>query len=300
MRRRKGNPVDGVLLLDKPAGITSNAALQSARRMLNAAKGGHTGTLDPMATGLLPLCFGEATKFSGLLLDASKTYLARIAFGSTTTTGDAEGEVLERFDATGLDCAQVVETLNGMVGGLDQVPPMYSALKHQGRPLYEYARAGEEVERASRAVQILSLEVLAVAEARAEIRVRVSKGTYIRSLAEEAGRRIGCGAHLAALRREAVASFGLEAAVTLEQLDGCPAEQRPGLLLPPDALVGAAPRIDLDDPAGRAMRQGRTVSVTGLPAGLVRMYDSAGSFIGVGRATGDGSLMPQRLLQTAG
>ena len=216
--RRKGNAVDGVLLLDKPAGVTSNGALQAARRMLNAAKAGHTGTLDPMATGLLPLCFGEATKFSGVLLAATKTYLARIAFGITTTTGDAEGNVLARSDVQGLDHARIVSVLASLVGTHEQVPPMYSALKHEGRPLYEYARLGQEIDRAPRMVRVVSIDVLTVEAAHAEVRVEVSKGTYIRVLAEEAGQRLGCGAHLSALRREAVAGFHVSEAISLDDL----------------------------------------------------------------------------------
>jgi len=296
--RRKGNAVDGVLLLDKPGGITSNGALQAARRMLNAAKAGHTGTLDPLATGLLPLCFGEATKFSGLLLSATKTYLARIAFGITTTTGDADGEVLSRTDTCSLERDEVVSVLDALVGTHEQVPPMYSALKHEGRPLYEYARAGQEVDRRPRTVHILAIEVLAADATHAEVRAVVSKGTYIRSLAEEAGRRLGCGAHLCALRRESVAGFHVGTATTLDLLGEFTPEERLERLLPADALLQEMPRIDLDERASQAIRQGRQVGISGAPPGLVRLYAGPGAFIGVGNVDVAGVLAPQRLVHS--
>lgn len=294
---RKGQAIDGVLLLDKPRDITSNGALQSARRLLGAAKAGHTGTLDPMATGLLPLCFGEATKFSSLLLDASKVYRARITFGIATATGDVQGEVLQRTDIGALGSVQIVRVLEGLIGEQEQVPPMYSALKHAGRPLYEYARAGQQIERASRRIQVYSLEISSVERTDAEIRIEVSKGTYIRSLAEEVGLRLGVGAHLSALRREGVAGFRVEQAVTLDRLAESPPEQRRSWLLPTDALLAGLPRIDLDETRSRKLRQGGAVAVEA-PGELVRLYDPSGSFIGVGRAAGEGVVAPQRLLQT--
>ncbi len=294
--RRKGNAVDGVLLLDKPAGVTSNGALQAARRMLNAAKAGHTGTLDPMATGLLPLCFGEATKFSGALLAATKTYLARIAFGITTTTGDAEGNVLTRSDTQGLDHARIVSVLESLVGTHEQVPPMYSALKHEGRPLYEYARLGQEIDRAPRMVRVVSIDVLTVEAAHAEVRVEVSKGTYIRVLAEEAGKRLGCGAHLCALRREAVAGFHISEAIGLDDLESLTLDARLTRLRPADVLLQGVPRVDLDEGDSRAVRQGRQVTVGGVPQGMVRLYSGADGFIGVGRVDEEGVLAPQRLV----
>jgi tRNA pseudouridine55 synthase len=295
---RKGNAIDGVLLLDKPRGITSNAALQRAKRALNAAKAGHTGTLDPMASGLLPLCFGEGTKFSGLLLDADKTYRAEITLGVSTATGDAEGAIIGTRSTGELAAAVVRDVLFGLVGSLEQVPPMYSALKHAGRPMYEYAREGRVIERASRTVEILALEVLRIDPPVAEIRVRVSKGTYIRSLAEEVGRRLHCGGHLSALRRETVGRFSIGDSVTLEAFEGMPVDSRLGLLLPPDALLEGVPRVDLNEREGVAVRQGRSVRIQGAVAGLVRLYDHCGAFMGVGQAGEDASIAPQRLLQT--
>jgi len=295
---RKGNAINGVLLLDKPGGISSNAALQGAKRALQAAKAGHTGTLDPMASGLLPLCFGEATKFSGLLLDADKTYLAEITLGVSTATGDAEGAVTDTRSTGGLTVAAIRDVLLGFVGSLEQVPPMYSALKHAGRPMYEYAREGRVIERPSRTVRIIALEVLGIDPPVAEIRVQVSKGTYIRSLAEEVGRRLDCGGHLSALRRETVGRFSIGDSVTLEAFERMAVDARVGRLLPPDALLEGVPRVDLDEWGGVAIRQGRSVRIQGAAAGLVRLYDHCGAFMGVGRAGDDASIAPQRLLQT--
>lgn len=296
--RRRGDAVDGVLLLDKPAGISSNTALQHARRLLNAAKAGHTGTLDPMATGLLPLCFGEATKFSGLLLEARKTYLARVVLGVRTTTGDAEGEVLSSTSAAYLAHSHILDVLAGLVGELEQTPPMHSALKHRGKPLYEYARAGQEIERPSRRVNVFSLDVLRLECPEVDIRVQVSKGTYIRSLAMEAGERLGCGAHLGALRREAVASFRLEDAVSLQALQDMDLEGRRRQLAPPEILLADMPSVVLDARDAHAIRQGRPVAAAGA-SGMVRLYDAAGVFLGVGQAAQDGTLCAQRLLRTA-
>lgn len=297
--RRKGKAINGVLLLDKPSGISSHTALQNARHVLEAAKAGHTGTLDPLASGLLPLCLGEATKFSALLLDAHKTYSAHVMLGVCTTTGDAEGEIISTEPTAHLSPPQIERALAGIVGTLEQVPPMYSALKHQGRPLYQYAREGQTVERASRPVTIYALEVLRIESPLMQIRIEVSKGTYIRSLAEEIGRRLGCGAHLTALRRERVGPFGLSQAVTLEQLTFMDSIERLAHVLPTDVLLAGLPRVDLDERSGMAMRQGQVVRVDGAQAGLVRMYDHAGAFIGVGRTQDDACVAPQRLLQTA-
>ena len=232
--RRGAVTVDGVVLLDKPAGLTSNAALQRVRRALNAAKAGHTGTLDPLATGLLPICLGEATKFSALLLDADKTYLADIRFGITTTTGDAEGEVVERGDVSVLSAAGIEAVFRGLAGTMDQVPPMYSALKHQGRALYEYARAGETVERAARSITIHEVAIVAIRPEWVRVRLRVSKGTYIRTVAEEAGRRLGCGR-----RRHNLGLPGLH--VAGDECVGCGQEGgQPSAVVEPDSIHLAA------------------------------------------------------------
>jgi len=297
---RKGNAINGVLLLDKPGGISSNGALQVAKRGLHAAKAGHTGTLDPMASGLLPLCFGEATKFSGLLLDANKTYRAEITLGVSTDSGDAEGAVTATSTTDGLTDAAARRVLLGLVGTLEQVPPMYSALKHAGRPMYEYAREGRVIDRPSRTVTVLALDIVRIDLPVVEIRVQVSKGTYIRVLAEEVGRRLDCGGHLSALRREMVGRFSIQDSITLDAFEGMTPDLRLDCLLPPDALLEGVPRVDLDERDGLAVRQGRSISITGTgtAAGLVRLYDHCGAFLGVGHAGADASIAPQRLLQT--
>jgi tRNA pseudouridine55 synthase len=294
--------LDGVLLLDKPTGMTSNAALQSARRLFNAAKAGHTGTLDPMATGLLPLTFGEATKFSQMLLDADKTYEATIRLGIETDTGDADGAVIASGAvAVGPDVIEAA--LPRFRGDIEQIPPMYSALKRDGKPLYEYARAGVELERAPRRVVIRSLELLDTAPESLRIRVACSKGTYIRTLAIDLGRALGCGAHLSALRRVQIGPFGLERAVSLGVLEDTPADARDALLAPVDALVSHLPRIDLDREQSVAMLQKRVLDVVGSDAdpfnGLVRIYGE-GRFLGLGERRSDAKLSPKRLVATSG
>lgn len=299
--RRKGATLDGLLLLDKPGGITSNAALQQARRLLGAAKAGHTGTLDPLATGLLAVCFGEATKFSSLLLDADKTYLATVKLGATTTTGDAEGEVIFRGDVGAVSVAQIEAVLAGLIGTQEQVPPMFSALKHLGRPLYEYARAGATVARAGRQITVHDLSVLRVEPDMATIRLRVSKGTYIRVIAQEIGERLGCGAHLSGLRREAIGTWNVEAAVSFETLAELTGDQRRGLLRPVDGFLEGLPRIDLDAAAASALCQGQSVSAGPMTdAGLVRVYGADGAFLGLGQIEDSGRVAPRRLLSTQG
>jgi tRNA pseudouridine55 synthase len=289
--------VDGLLLLDKAAGVTSNAALQAARRLYRAAKAGHTGTLDPLATGLLPVLFGEATKFGGELLDADKTYVAGIAFGSTTTTGDAEGEVIERHPVTATR-AEVERVLAGFRGEGVQVPPMYSALKRDGRPLYEYARAGESVVRAARPIRIHELTLDAFEGASLSVTVRCSKGTYIRVLAEDIGRALGCGAHLARLRRLAIGRFSLASAVTIEALEALDAGARDTRLLPLDALIGHLPAITLGEVAARGFAQGQSTDCPGFEPGRARVYGVGGAFLGIGTLGADGRLQPRRLLRT--
>lgn len=297
--KRKGDPLDGVLLLDKPAGITSNAALQQAKRLFGAAKAGHTGTLDPLATGLLPVCFGEATKFAGLLLEADKTYLATIQLGASTSTGDGEGEVIFRGDVTGLDPARIAAVLEQLTGVQEQVPPMYSALKREGRPLYAYARAGETVERSSRSVTIHELAAVSIEPEVLQLRLRVSKGTYVRSIAEQIGERLGCGAHLKALRREATGGLRLADSITLERLSALPPAQRVAVLRPVDILVAPLPRGELDALSAAALQQGQTVGTAlMLASGLVRLYDAAGAFLGVGEMQGCGRVAPRRLVAT--
>lgn len=246
-------PVHGVLLLDKPLGLSSNDALQKAKWLLRAIKAGHTGTLDPQASGLLPLCFGAATKFSQVHLDADKVYETELLLGVRTSTGDAEGEVLER-QPVAVDEETIATVLKRFVGRIEQVPPMHSALKHEGKPLYAYARAGVEVQRASRAVDIHALEHRwdAARADRLYLKVRCSKGTYIRTLGEDIGAALGCGASLTLLRRLASGTFDVSDAVTLEQLAAWDEPQRLQQLRSVDSLVAAWPSVDLDaSDAGR-------------------------------------------------
>ena len=295
--RRSWRRVDGVLLLDKPGGMTSNAALQSARRLFSAAKAGHTGTLDPLATGLLPVCFGEATKFSADLLDADKTYEADLLFGVTTDTGDAEGEVVERrpvaFAADALENAMA-----RLRGPIEQVPPMYSALKRDGRPLYELARQGVEVERAARAVVIHELMLLDRSPERCRLRVRCSKGTYIRTLAEDLGQALGCGAHLTALRRTSVGTLDIGDALTLDALASMTDDQRATCLQAPDALLQSLPAVVLDGAATARFMHGNPVSVAAdhpVEPGKCRVYGD-GRLLGIGEVDAVGSLKPRRLV----
>ncbi|MGO4302494.1 tRNA pseudouridine(55) synthase TruB [Cupriavidus sp. RAF12] len=299
--------VHGVLLLDKPLGLSSNDALVRAKRLLRANKAGHTGTLDPLATGLLPLCFGEATKFSQDLLDADKTYEAAVRLGATTTTGDAEGEIVTERPVT-CDRAALDVAIARFTGVIEQVPPMYSALKKDGRPLYEYARAGQTVERAARTVTIHALTLLDVALQDASpgftMRVTCSKGTYIRTLAEDIGEALGCGAHLVALRRTAVGDLTLAGAVTLEQIDQQADEARPAMLAPVDALLQRCPPVHLDDAAMGRFLQGQRIARRDLPADteieegeLARVYgDAPPRLLGVARMR-EGALRPERLVK---
>lgn len=294
--RRK---LDGVLLLDKALGISSNHALQAARRLYRAEKAGHTGTLDPLATGLLPLCFGEATKFSGELLNADKRYVATVQLGLTTDTADAEGSVLQCRPVTS-SLADVEAALAAFVGELDQVPPMYSALKRDGRPLYEYARAGIEVDRAARRVSIHELRLLHgqadFASGRFVFEVHCSKGTYVRTLAADIGDRLGCGAHLAALRRTGIGALDVAQAYSLPMLEALSAEARDALLLPPDSLLASLAEARLDVADAARLRHGQAVRWSGEEGSRLRVYDAERCFIGICRQSADGWLQPQRLV----
>jgi tRNA pseudouridine55 synthase len=287
--------IDGALLLDKTVGLSSNAALQQAKRLFAARKAGHAGTLDPLASGLLLVLFGEATKFAGPQLDGDKEYLATLRLGATTTTGDAEGEILERR-AVKADEKLVQEVLGRFRGEIEQVPPMFSALKRGGVPLYKLARRGEEVERKPRRVRIAQLELRAFNSPLMEIQVACSKGTYIRSLAQDIGAALGCGAHLAALRRTASGRFRLEQAATLEALAGMPAPQRQARLLPLADLLAGLPRAELDAPAAARLRNGQVLPISGVGAGICGVYGPGGVVIGLGRSDGV-SLHPLRLTQ---
>ncbi len=301
-KSRDYRDIDGILLLDKPPGLSSNQALQRARRIFSARKAGHCGSLDPLATGLLPVCFGQATRFSSYLLGASKTYRARCRLGETTTTGDAEGEVVERRTPS-LEAGQLERVLSAFTGRIEQVPPMHSALKHEGRRLYQLAREGREVERAARAVEIYRLELLACELPDIDIEVQCSKGTYIRSLAEDIGSELGCGAHLGVLRRTAVDRLRVDDALTLERLQAI-AEDDPRsldrLLMPPDAALEHFPCIELQSAAARDIRHGKRVATTRENApGLYRLVAVDGGFIGLGEVHDDGELAAKRLMNTA-
>lgn len=299
--RKPRRDVHGVFILDKPLGLTSNAALQRVRNLFGARKAGHTGSLDPLATGVLPICFGEATKLSGVLLDAPKRYQVSIVLGVTTTTGDAAGEVLECRPVDGISAEKVGAALATLQGELQQVPPMYSALKHQGQRLYTLAQQGIEVARAPRPVTVYEARLHAVTGAIVEAEFHCSKGTYVRTLAEDLGARLACGAHVGALRRVQAGAFGLDQAVTLEALAACaaehPARLDEWLIAAGDALADW-PRIDLAPDAARAICHGQTVSVgDALLPGRVRIFDAETNFLGLGEVGQEGVLRPKRLLK---
>lgn len=298
----------GVLLLDKPLGLSSNDALQKAKRLFRAEKAGHTGTLDPLATGLLPLCFGAATKFSQVALDADKRYTATLKLGQTTTTGDAEGEVRETRPVPALTLEQIEQACAACTGLIDQVPPMHSALKHEGRALYEYAREGVEIEREARRITIHRIDIVSWQADLLEIDVHCSKGTYIRTLAESMGELLGCGAHLVALRRTGSGALALQGAVTLDALADMTESERDACLMPVDTLVADWPQVSLDASEAGRMLTGlrRRVSLPDMPQ--VRVYGPAPQadasispaklpqvFLGSAHVTA-GELIPTRLL----
>lgn len=294
--RRIKKPINGILLLDKPIGLSSNLALQKIKGPLQAAKAGHTGTLDPLATGLLPLCFGEATKFAHFVTDADKTYIATIKLGVTTTTGDAEGEILTVSDRH-ITEPDFINACAKFVGNIQQTPPMYSALKHEGRPLYEYARAGIELPRKIRDVTIFSLAHLDFENNQAVIEVRCSKGTYIRTLAEDIGRALDCGAHLTALRRTATANFEIAQSVTLPQFEVLDDTARVATLLPIDSAVLHLPALTLNENNVFYLQQGRVITCENeKQLGLTRLYDEGGLFLGLGDVSIDGKIAPKRLV----
>ena len=302
--KRKRRNVSGIILLDKPLGVSSNGALQKVRWLLNAAKGGHTGSLDPLATGVLPLCFGEATKFSRYLLDADKTYETVVQLGATTTTADAEGEVLTQA-AVNCDVAQIETALAQFRGDILQVPPMYSALKKDGQPLYKLARSGQVVEREPRPVRIVSLERLAFDSAvnQLSLRVHCSKGTYIRTLAEDIGAALGCGAYVAKLRRTQAGPFTLEGAVTVAELEQLHeqqgAEALDQFLMACDSGLHHWPAISLTESSSYYWLQGQPVRAPGAPAfGMLRVRNAEQEFIGIGEIDEDGLVAPRRVIRT--
>ena len=305
-RVRRGRAVDGILLLDKPLGVSSNHALQSVKRLYGAAKAGHTGSLDPLATGVLPLCLGEATKFSQYLLDADKAYQSTFVLGTVTDTGDAEGQVLEDNDASGVTEQDVITALQTFEGDIEQVPSMFSAIKHQGQPLYKLARKGLEVERKARSVVIKTLQLRGFRGGQrpeADVYLECSKGTYVRSLAEDLGRLIGCGAFVSSLRRTRAGPFSIEQSMTLSALQSLNGSGESGvldkLLLPTDAALGALPLVRLSESGGFYMRQGQPIMVSNAPRdGIVRVALESGEFLGVGEILDDGRVAPRRLVVT--
>jgi len=284
--------MDGALLLDKPLGVSSNRALQEAKKLLGAKKAGHAGTLDPLASGLLLILVGEATKFAGPMLDADKEYLATVKLGVTTSTADAEGAVLEERPVH-VSAEQVAAALGRFRGTIEQLPPMHSALKRDGVPLYQLARAGRTVERQARRIEIHELELLQYASPILELRVRCSKGTYIRVLAEDIGAALGTGAHLAALRRTVSGRFHVRDAATLEELRVMP--DRRSALLPLRVLLEGLPSAELDAAAEARLRNGQPLKISGLEEGLCALYRSDGGVIGLGEARPEGVLRPLRL-----
>lgn len=293
---KRGDPIDGVMLFDKPYGMSSNAALQTVRRRINAQKAGHTGTLDPMATGLLPLCFGNATKFSADLLHADKGYTARVKLGEVSETGDAEGDIIERHEVN-VTFEQLTEVVGRFLGDIMQVPPMYSALKVNGRCLYQLAREGETVERAPRAVTIKSIEASDFDGTSFTLTCLVSKGTYIRVLAEDIGRALGCGAHLTALRRTRVGELTLDRAVTLETLDACDGpEAARQHLLGADALLSTLEAVHLDEMQMTRFMTGQRLALGLTMRGRVRVYGLNKMLLGTAQVNDRGVLEPERLI----
>lgn len=300
--RTDARDLSGVLLLDKPGGMSSNFALQRAKRLFRARKAGHTGTLDPLATGLLPVCLGEATKFGAYLLDSDKGYLTEVRLGARTDTGDADGEIVERRPVGEMKEADILEVLRRFSGPQTQIPPMYSALKRDGRPLYELARAGIVVDRPPRNIVIHSIAMQHWSREALTLEVLCSKGTYIRVLAEDIGNALGCGAHVGSLRRTRVGPFSIAEAISMEVLEEQSDPERDGLLLPTDSLLQGFPGLDLDTSLSRRFCCGMAVDWLGgsSTAGIYRVYGGDAELLGLGELSPAGRLEPKRLLSTAG
>lgn len=296
--RRNCRLIDGVLLLDKPTGMTSNRAVQIVKRLFRANKAGHTGALDPLATGLLPICLGEATKFSQWLLDADKTYEATAMFGVRTDTSDADGQVVEERDCDLLK-ADIEQALVGFRGDLQQVPSMFSALKYQGKPLYEYARAGIDVPREARPITVYDNQLLSFdGKQHADFQVSCSKGTYIRTLIDDLGQALGCGAHVQRLRRTTIGHFKQEQMITLDALEAlCKQGSQDELLLPIDSLTAGFPSVTLTVEQCTAFRQGQSLILTELPSAVaLRVYDEQGVFWGLIEQRDEGTYWPKRVV----
>ena len=304
-RRRKGRPVNGILVVNKPQGISSNDAVQRAKRLFGAQKVGHTGSLDPLATGVLPLCFGEATKFSQYLLSSDKKYWTRIRLGVATETGDADGEVISEADASHITSADIEAALSHFRGEIKQVPSMYSALKHNGQPLYKLARQGIEVEREARCITIYSNELVAFSAGELELEIHCTKGTYVRTIAEELGTALGVGGHVTALHRRAAGPFDESHMISFEQLE---ADRNAGdsldkYLRPIASAVGQWPEVVLSDATAFYLRQGQPVQIPHAPtSGWVRLSEGSNTgtsqFLGVGEVLDDGRVAPRRLVAT--
>ena len=302
-RKPRGRKVNGILLLDKAIGITSNTALQKVKRLYQAAKAGHTGSLDPLASGLLPLCLGEATKMSSFLLDADKAYAGVCKLGVKTSTADAEGEVIATRPVPSLSEAQLKATLEKFIGNIEQIPPMHSAIKMQGQPLYKLAHQGIEVERQPRPVTIHSLSLTRFEGDEFAFELHCSKGTYVRTLVEDIGEALGCGAHLSALRRTMVGPFELSHAVTMDELEHTAADAGfiglDALLIPMDQALEKWPAVHLSENSTYYVRQGQPVQVAKAPtSGWVRLFASNDHFLGVGQILEDGRVAPKRLINT--
>lgn len=311
-KRRKGRPINGVLLLDKPYEMSSNHALQAVKRIYFAQKAGHTGALDPLATGMLPICLGEGTKFSQFLLDTDKTYQVIAKLGIRTTTSDADGDIVSE-KTVHVSNEQLASALDRFRGTTKQIPSMYSALKYQGQPLYKYAREGIEVPREARDITVFSLELLRFEQDEVELNIHVSKGTYIRTIVDDLGELLGCGAHVASLRRSAVGSYPIDKMVTLPQLESLleqakaegitPSELLDPLLLPMHSAVDGMPAVYVDDMSANFLRHGNPVQAYKAPMeGSVQVYigegetDEDAEFIGVGIINDDGQVAPKRIV----
>ena len=300
-KRRRGRPINGVLIVDKPLGISSNDVVQRAKRLFDAQKVGHTGSLDPLATGVLPLCFGEATKFSQYLLDSDKKYWTRIKLGVTTATGDADGEVTGGSDASQVTAYAVEQALEKFRGEIEQIPSMYSALKHQGQPLYKLARRGVEVERKARSVTIFSNELVKFNGGELELNIHCSKGTYVRTIAEDLGHALGCGGHVIGLRRLAAGPYVGSEAISFEQLEAyTDLESLDSLLKPIGSSVKDWPKVRMATDTAHYLLQGQSVQVAKAPTeGWVQLLEIAEEgdvFLGVGEVLADGRIAPRRLV----
>jgi tRNA pseudouridine55 synthase len=295
-KRKSGLDVNGIMLLDKRIGISSNQALQEVRRLFNANKAGHTGSLDPLASGVLPLCFGEATKISGMLLNENKRYDVVMRLGEKTDTGDAEGQVILKMPVPALSTEQVAACLADFSGEIEQIPPMYSALKHNGRKLYELAREGKCVDRKARRIKIFKLQIIALDRESLRLDVLCSKGTYIRTLVEDIAEKLGSCAHVSVLRRTAAGMFSIDRCLTFDALHNLTAEALHELLLPVDAPLGEIPAISLSDQQSLCFRQGQQVPVVPAFSGMVRIYNRE-QFLGLGELSLNGKLAPKKLFQ---